>query len=83
MLAFDEKPPYEHFITLLEKEKQNLKVNNDYKIQYKFIWTEKIINLLFSENKKSKVSKNQIRNLFNQIKINDLKNYFKSFKKIY
>lgn len=83
MLSFDEKLPYEHFITLLEKEKQNLKVNNDYKIQYKFIWTEKIINLLFSENKKSNVSKNQIRNLFNQIKINYLKNYFKSFKKIY
>ena len=78
---FYEEPPYQHFITLLDKEKENLKINNNLRTQYKFIWTDKIIEILFSNNERDVELKKQIRNLFYNIKISDLKKYFRSFKK--
>jgi hypothetical protein len=80
MLDFYEKPPYKHFITLLEKEKENLIINN-LSSQYKFIWTNKIKEALFINNKRDNEIKKQIKNLFYNININDLKKYFNTFKK--
>ena len=42
-LEFEEKPPYEFFMTLVEKEKIKLLRKKWIKQKYKFIWTE-IIN---------------------------------------
>jgi len=40
ILDFKEEPPYEHFITLLEKEKNKILKGIDKNEKYKFIWTE-------------------------------------------
>ena len=52
-LDFEESPPYEYFITLLEKEKFKIKENGKSSEEYKFAWTEKIINILEKKNNKS------------------------------
>ena len=46
ILNFDEKPPYEYFITLLEKEKIKILKKNNTNNKYKFIWVELIKEVL-------------------------------------
>ena len=81
ILEFEEIPPYKHFITLLEKEKEIIDKECSFKNRYKFIWTEKIIELLYSKHGRISETTNLIKKLFKEIKIKDLKNYFKYFKK--
>ena len=40
ILDFKEEPPYEYFITLLEKEKNKILKGIENNEKYKFIWTE-------------------------------------------
>ena len=79
-LDFEESPPYEYFITLLEKEKFKMKANKKASEEYKFAWTEKIIKIL-DKNNKSLDLKNEIKEMFHNINITDLKEYFKNFEK--
>ena len=81
ILEFEEIPPYKHFITLLEKEKEIIDKECSFKNRYKFIWTEKIIELLYSKHGRISETTNLIKKLFKEIKIKDLKNCFKYFKK--
>lgn len=81
LLDFDEEPPYAHFITLLEKEKKNLIIQYHLDTQYKFIWTQKIMEGLFSNDKNNHEQQIEIKNLFYEIKTKKLKKYFKDFKK--
>ena len=81
ILEFQEIPPYKYFITLLEKEREIIEKEGSFKKGYKFIWTEKIIELLYSKHGRISEATNSIKKLFKEIKIKDLKNYFKYFKK--
>lgn len=81
ILEFQEIPPYKYFITLLEKEREIIDKEGSFKKGYKFIWTEKIIELLYSKHGRISEATNSIQKLFKEIKIKDLKNYFKYFKK--
>lgn len=78
ILNFEEEPPYDHFITLLEKEKINLIRNKIIKTKYKFIWTDIIIEMLNQKNliKEEKLVK--IENLFHKQKINIIREYFEN-----
>ena len=80
-LEFEEEPPYDEFIALLEKEKENIISGQNFDDQYKFIWIEKIIEVINSNEKKNNNRINEIRKIFYNIEIEKLKSYFKVFKK--
>ena len=78
ILNFEEEPPYDYIITLLEKEKINLIRNKIIKTKYKFIWTDLIMEILNNKNliKEEKLIK--IENIFHKQKINSIKEYFEN-----
>ena len=80
-LEFEEEPPYDEFIALLEKEKEKIISGQNFDAQYKFIWIEKIIEAINSNEKKNNNTINEIRKIFYNIEIEKLKSYFKVFKK--
>ena len=80
-LEFEEEPPYDEFIDLLEKEKEKSISVQNFDAQYKFIWIEKIIEAINSNENKNNNTVNEIRKIFYNIETEKLKSYFKVFKK--
>lgn len=80
-LEFEEEPPYEFFITLFEKEKIKIKKETQINVDYKFIWTEKIIQALDANNKSKYENKKYIKEIFHNLDLGNLRKYFKNFEK--
>ena len=79
-LDFYERPPYEHFITLLEKEKTNIlkKTKNQ---KYKFIWTDLIKGIKnLKENHKDLVFE-QLQKTFQSLDLDIILQYFENINK--
>ena len=52
ILDFYEEPPQTQFLTLLEKEKENLVKSDNITTEYKFYWTKIIAESLFDKKKR-------------------------------
>ncbi len=79
MLDFKEEPPYEYFITLLEKEKNKILLSDKNTKKFRFIWTDIIKEYLCSKQKENSFSK-LIQNLFYNLDIDTIKKYFDYIK---
>jgi serine/threonine protein kinase/DNA-directed RNA polymerase subunit RPC12/RpoP len=80
ILDFKEEPPYEHFITLLEKEKNKILKDIDKNEKYKFIWTEHL-KQYFNSNENGDYCLSLIQNLFHGMDLHIIKKYFEDIKK--
>ena len=80
MLDFDEKPPYDIYITLFQKEKLKiLKKKNISK--YKFIWVDIIKEILSQKNKCNHFLEMEIRKSFFSLEKEVLEKYFEDIQK--
>ena len=79
-MKFDEKPPYDIYITLLQKEKiKILQKNNIHK--YKFIWIDIIKEIFGKKHKNNNFLQMEIRKKFLCLEKDILENYFKDIQK--
>lgn len=80
-LNFDEKPPYEYFITLLEKEKIKILKKNNINSKYKYIWVEEIKEALDIKYKNNEAIINKIQETFFSLDKDVIKEYFSDIQK--
>ena len=80
-LEFDEEPPYEFFVTLLEKEKLKITKEKQENNDYKFIWTEKIIKVIGFNNKLRYEKRKYIKEIFHNLDLGNIREYFKNYEK--
>ena len=71
-LEFDEEPPYEFFVTLLEKEKLKITKEKQENNDYKFIWTEKIIKVIGVNNKLRYEKRKYIKEIFHNLDLGNI-----------
>ena len=80
ILDFKDEPPYDHFITLLEKEKNKILKGIDKNEKYRFIWTE-LLKQYFNSNVNGDYCLSLIQNLFHGMDLDIIKKYFEDIKK--
>ena len=81
ILDFDEEPPYDYLIIVLEKEKEIIFDTEKNKPRFKYFWLNIINDAFFSKYEKTGKIQN-IKNIFHNIKKENLKDFFKDITNI-
>ena len=79
-LKFDEKPPYDIYITLLQKEKIKILQKNNIN-KYKFIWVDIIKDVFGKRHKNNNALQLEIRKKFFYLDKDVLEKYFQDIQK--